>query len=99
MSLNAKFATSKVRIISVHLYCGSMVGGQKNTHETISCYNIIENSQTSLDHNFVAICPNDFKFGTETNYIVLKAILVFEKNYLMTSPSNEDHNYSLVSLF
>ena len=38
----------KVRKIPIHLYCSSHVGGQKNAHQPIFPYNIIENSPYSL---------------------------------------------------
>ena len=41
---------------------------------------IIENSSTSLTNNSVPDGPDDFKFGTETCYMVLHAILKFEGN-------------------
>ena len=55
-----------------------IVGGQKNTHQLISSHNIIENSPTSLTHNSVSDRPNELRFGTETCYMVLQAILKFE---------------------
>ena len=62
----------KVQKISIQMHCGSHDGGQKNAHQPIFPYNIIENSQTSLAHNSVLIVPNNFKFGTETCCMVLK---------------------------
>ena len=46
-----------------------MVG--KRTPQSIFPYNIIEHSPTSFAHNSVFIGPNDFKFGTETRFVVL----------------------------
>ena len=37
----------KVLEVSIHLYCGSHVGGQENVHKPIFQYNIIENAPTS----------------------------------------------------
>ena len=45
-----------------------MVG---SAHQPILPYNIIENPPTSLAHNSVFIGPNNFKFGTETRFMVL----------------------------
>ena len=45
----------KVERISIHLYCGSHDGGQKNAHQSLFPYGIIENSRTSLAHNSVLI--------------------------------------------
>ena len=70
----------KVQEIAIHLYCGSHVDGQKNTHQPICPYNIIENSATSLTHNSVPGGPNDLRFGTETCYMILHAIVKFEGN-------------------
>ena len=57
----------KVLKISLHLYCGSHNGGQKNAHQLIFPENnIIGNSETSLVPNSVFIHPNKLKFGTET---------------------------------
>ena len=55
----------------MHLHCGSHDGGQKNAHQPIFSYNLIENSLTSLAFNFVFIAPNNFKFGTKTYHMVL----------------------------
>ena len=41
---------------------------------------IIENYLTSLTNNSVPDGPDDFKFGTETCYMVLHAILKFKLN-------------------
>ena len=57
----------------MQLYCGSHDGGQKNAHQPIFPYKVIENSLTSLAHNSVFIDPNDFKFGTQTRFMVLQA--------------------------
>ena len=70
----------KVAQISIHLYWSSHVGGQKNAHQPIFPLNVIENSSTSSAHNSVFIGRNGFKFGTETCYIVLKAIIKFGGN-------------------
>ena len=62
-------------------YYGSHVGGQKNAHQLIFPYNIIENSPTSLAHNSAFIVPNiSFKLGTETPCLVLWAISKFGPN-------------------
>ena len=53
--------------ISIHLYCGSHVGGQKTS--PIFAYDIIENYPTSLAYN--SAVQITFKFGTKTRYIVL----------------------------
>ena len=63
--------------MSIHLYHGSHVGGQKNGHQPIFPYDIIENSPTSLAHNSVFKGPDNFKFGTETHCMVLQAISNF----------------------
>ena len=39
---------------------------QKNAHQPIFPYNIVENSPTFFDHTSVFIDPNNLKFGTET---------------------------------
>ena len=62
----------KVGKISIHLYCGSHVGGQKNAHQPIFQYNIIKNSPTSLTYNSAVFVPNNFKFGTKTRYCCRK---------------------------
>ena len=41
--------------MSIHLYCGSHVGGQENAHQPIFPYNIIENSPTSFARNSVSV--------------------------------------------
>ena len=46
-------------------------GGQKNVHQHIFPYDIIEYSPTSLAHNSVFVGPNNFKLRTETQYVVL----------------------------
>ena len=61
----------KVLKVSIHLYCGSHVGGQDNAPKPILPYNIIENSLTSFARNSVFVGPNDFKFGTETRFMAL----------------------------
>ena len=43
-----KLRLYKVLKVSIHLYCGTHVGGQENTHQRIFPYNIIENSPTSF---------------------------------------------------
>ena len=45
----------------------------------IFSYNIIENSPTSLTHNFVFDGPNDFKYGTETYPMESQVIENLEK--------------------
>ena len=52
----------KVERISIHLYCGSLDGGQKNAHQPLSRYYIIETSLTYLAHNSVLIGPNNLTF-------------------------------------
>ena len=56
----------KVQKVSIQLYCGSHVGGEKNAHKPIFPYSITENSSTLMAHDSVFNNPNDFKFGTET---------------------------------
>ena len=68
---------------SVHLYCDSHVGRQKNAHQPISPYNIIENSPTSLAYDSVFIGPNNFKFDTKTGCVVL---------YIISELEQIDHN-------
>ena len=62
----------KVGKISIHLCCGSHIGGQKNAHQPIFPYSIIENSPTSLGHKSVFIGPNTFKYGKETSCMVYR---------------------------
>ena len=66
MPMNARLQLLKVWKISIHLYCSSHVGGQKNAHQPIFPYNIIENYPTSLAYNSVFVGPNNIKFGTKT---------------------------------
>ena len=56
----------KVGKISIHLSCGSHIGAQNNAPQLIFPYNVIENLQLLWP-----ITPNNFKFGTETRYMVL----------------------------
>ena len=49
----------KVYKTSIHLYCDSHDGGQKNAHQPIFSFNVIEGSPTSLACNFVFIGPNN----------------------------------------
>ena len=67
----------KVYRISIHLYCSSHVGREKNSHQPSVTYNIMENSPTSLAHNFVFNFSNGFEFGKETCYLVFQAIAKF----------------------
>ena len=39
-----------------------------------------QNPQTFLAHNSAFICPNDFKFGTETLCIIVKIIQKIDHN-------------------
>ena len=71
----------KVQKIPIHFCCGSHVGGQNNAHQPIFPYDMIENCINSLAHNSIFVGPNDLKFGTETSYIVLKAIPKLEVNF------------------
>ena len=48
---------SKVQKVSIHFYCSSHDGGQKNVHQLIFPCNITENSPTLLAHNSIFICP------------------------------------------
>ena len=66
--------------ISIHLYSCSHVGRQKNVHQPVFPYNVIENPPTFLAHNSAIDGPNDFKFGTETCYMVFQGILKFGRN-------------------
>ena len=52
----------------------------KRTPQPIFPYNIIENSPTSFARNSVFDGPNHFKLGTETGFMILKAISNFETN-------------------
>ena len=53
----------------------------KEYPKPIFLYNYeIENSPTSFAHNSVWIGPNNFKFGTETRFMVLQAIPKFGAN-------------------
>ena len=63
-----------------NLCCGSHVGGQKNAHQPIFPYYIIQNYPTSLAHSSVLFGRNDFKFGTETLCMVLQDITKFGVN-------------------
>ena len=63
--------------MSIHLYCCSHVGGQKNAHQPIFPYSIIKSSLTSLANSSVFNGSNYFKFGTEVCYVVLQAITKF----------------------
>ena len=58
------------------------VGEQKNTYQLgYFPYKTIKSYPTSLAHNSVYINgPSGFKFGTETNYMVLQATLKFGRN-------------------
>ena len=58
----------------------SLVGGQKNAHQSIFLYNIIQSSRISLARNSVFIGPNSFEFGTETRYIVSQETPKFGAN-------------------
>ena len=49
----------------MHVYCGSHVGGQKNAHQPVFPYNVIENYPTSLALDSVFDGPNDFRFGAD----------------------------------
>ena len=49
----------------LYIYCGSHDGGQRNAHQPIFPYNVIENSLTSLACNFVFIGQNNFKFSAK----------------------------------
>ena len=51
----------------------------KNAHQPIFPYYIIESSAIPLAHNSIFICPNTFKFGTETRYIALKTTQELEE--------------------
>ena len=72
-----KLQLFKVLKISIHVYCSSHVGGQEDTYQPIFLYNIIDNSPTSFACNSVFVGPNDFKFGTETCFMLLLAISKF----------------------
>ena len=72
-----KLPLFKVVKISIHLCCGSHAGGQENGHQPVFPYNIIETSPTSFVRNSVFFGTNDFKFGTETRFMVLLAIAKF----------------------
>ena len=61
----------KVGKISIHLSCGSHVGGQNNAHQPIFPYNMTANSPTSMAYTSAVFVPNNFKFGTKTHYMVL----------------------------
>ena len=74
LAINAKVTAVQSFPNSIHLYCGSHVGGQKNTHQPIFPYNITENFPASFVRSSVFLSPNDFKFGTETRFMVLLAI-------------------------
>ena len=69
-----------VQKISIHLYGGSHADEQKNAHQPIFPFYIIENSPTSLTHNSVFFGRNSFKFGTETRFMVLQAISKYGRN-------------------
>ena len=56
----------KVHKISMHLYCNSHIGGQKNAHQPIFPHSIIVNFLTSWATNSAFEGPNDFKFSMET---------------------------------
>ena len=62
-----KLQLFKVLKISIHLYCGSHDGRKEKSPFS----HIIEHSPTSFALNSVFIGPNDFKFGTETRFMVL----------------------------
>ena len=51
--------------MSIHLYCDSHVGAQKNAHQPIFPYNIIESYPTPLAYNSVFVGLNNFKFDTK----------------------------------
>ena len=72
MQVMQELGQFKVLKISIHLYCGSHVGGQKNALQPIFPYNIIEkNPPTFFPHNSASNDPNNFKFDTETGCMVL----------------------------
>ena len=68
---NARVEAVQSLEISTHLYCGSHVGRQKSTYQSIFPYNMIHNSLIYLAHNSV---PNLNWFGpikAETHCIFL----------------------------
>ena len=78
--INARVTAVQSLKDSIQLYCGSHDGGQKNGHQPIFPYYVIENSPTSLAPNSVLVGPNNFKFGTEARCMVLQAIPKFGAN-------------------
>ena len=64
--INARvLAVQSLGNLHTFIYCGSHDGGQRNAHQPIFPYNVIENSLTSFACNFVFIGPNNFKFGAK----------------------------------
>ena len=64
--INARvIAVQKLESLYTFVYCGSDVGGQKNSHQPIFPYNITE------IHNSIFIDTNIFKFGKETRCMAL----------------------------
>ena len=69
-----------VRVIAIQsLECLYTFILRQNAHQPSFPYDVIENYPSSLAHNSVFDGPNDFKFGTETSYMVQKAIPKFGK--------------------
>ena len=64
------------RVTAVQIYSAAM----SFAHHSFFPYNIIENFPNYLTHKSVFIGPNDFKFGTETSCMVLRAISKFGAN-------------------
>ena len=60
--------------------CGCHVGGQRNVHQSVFPYNIIENLSNSIAHNSSTVDSNDFKFDRKTKLTFLRTMIKLEMN-------------------
>ena len=79
----------------IRIAVAMLVGGQKNAHQPIFPYSIIEKSPASLAHDSIFVDRNKSKFGTKARCMVQRTISKFGKfiiiciiMFLMTSYAN-----------